>query len=83
MYFCCKIHIYKELMVYSISFSGGCKYGNDPGAKVSLFMHGWRQLVMFHEQKWQLSHTLKRDKLTVVHFHVICYEIQCKGGHTG
>ena len=25
--------------------------GNDPGAKVSLFMHGWRQLVMFQEQK--------------------------------
>ncbi len=35
--------------------------GNDPGAKVSFFMHDWRQLVMFQEQMWLLTYTLKNE----------------------
>ncbi len=34
-----------------ISFLLDLVRGNDTGAKVPLFMHGWRQVVMFQEQK--------------------------------
>ncbi len=72
-----------KLMVYFISYSGGCYQVDDSGAKVSFFMHEWIQIVMFQEQKWQLSHTLKESRLSDMHFIVICFEIQCKGGPSG
>ena len=44
------------MITQSVQILGGVFFvdimvGNDPGVKVSLFMHDWRQLVMFQEQK--------------------------------
>ena len=54
------------LVVYLLCFPDGWQACHsiswDLGAKVSLFMHEWTELVMFQEQKWLLPHTLRNAK---------------------